>query len=335
MTQHQRTWIYRILTLVMIFLWSAPVAAEETWALFQVSVRSIEPDVGETFRDLLQSEITARTGAHFVRIEEECKDEPCALTGGAKVGADVAVIASLSALGQKVFVTVQAFDVGKSEPKSAQRMTIDKIDELDVVAARVAKAFAEHENVGDTSELGMITEKEARPEIRREGYSGFELSLGGLFPVSAYADEPAGLSVDFGFWYEATKFAIMPRIGLRFKADPYDDANSFIDIPIDVGGFWILGKGDVAPFIGGGAGIHYLSETRRVIKRTGTIIQTENQAVLEDEGWGFGTYGRVGVLLLRTYSVRIALSADYNITFLELNHDGFAQSLTGQISVLF
>ncbi len=312
-------------------------AAAENWVLFQIENRQFSEGDAATFRDLLQSELTKRNGVTVSRVDMICGDVKC-VTQNSPQGADVGVTGTLSALGSAVFVTVTAYDLSTQTTKSSQQMKVDRVEELDKVAARVAEAFASYENTDDTAQLGTVTTEEAKPDTRRDADGGFILGMGALIPIDGYTgdSENVGIGIDLGYWYESRKFAIHPRVGFRFNADTDEEfQNSYFEVPIDVGVFWIPGLGDFSPLLGGGAGVRYINEDREVIRQVGTVIQTSNQTVLEDDGWGFSMYGRAGVLMLRTYSMRISITGEYSITFLKLNDDGFQQAVLAGVNVVF
>ena len=102
-----------------------------------------------------------------------------------------------------------------------------------------------------------------------------------------------------------------------------------------IGFNWFFSQTDISPFVGGGAGVHYLHESRETTLITGTIIRTEQHTVLEDQTWGFGMYARAGLMFLRTYSTRVAVVFEYNLVLLEVNDRNNPQSLTFGVGVIF
>ncbi len=314
-------------------VWSPADAAAQTWAMTQFSSRAIEPANVATFQDLLQNELSNQKGVSFVRLEKPCSDAACASAAARKSGADAAVYGSVSTLGKKVIVTVDVVD-SDGGGMHAERMTIDRVDELDIVASRIATAITTNQPVEATAELGSITTKETKVEKRRHGLSGLALGVGALASAHGYANVPVGIAFDLAWWYEAPAFAIGPRVGLRFQPD-VDADEAFVEVPIDIGAYYVMGLGDVAPFFGGGAGVRYIHDSRFQQVRVGSVITTTHGADVEDNVWGFGAYARLGVLLFRTYSVRTSVSADYNITFAEVNGESIPQSFTFMLSVYF
>lgn len=318
--------------LLLVFLWQ-PDANAQTWAMTQFAARSIAADDVATFEDLLQNELANQKKVSFARLDYPCSDAGCAAEAARKTGADATVYGSVSTLGKKVIVTVDVVEAN-GDSLHAKRMTIDGVEELDIVAARIATAIATNRPIASTAELGSITTRETKVDKRRHGLSGIALGVGAIVPTKGYAEAPAGMAFDLAWWYEAPAFAIGPRVGLRFQPD-LDSDFSFIEVPIDLGVYYVMGLGDFAPFFGGGAGVRYIHDSRYQQVSVGSVITTTHGADIESNIWGFGTYARLGVLLFRTYSVRTSASVDYNITFAEVNGDNMPQSFTFMLSVYF
>ncbi len=335
MRRHGRAPLWAAAVLLLCGLWASTSAAQSgSWTILPLTSRGVDEGVAETFRDLLQNELSTRNGAAFVASSESCQDAPCAAAVGAKAGAEIVVSGSINALGVKLIVAIMVVDAGSGKVLNNQKMTVDRVEDLDAAAARIAEAIVTGSTTGETAELGNITKEESRPEQRREGQSGLGLRVGGLAPLGdGYADGVGGVLIDATYWYETSSFAIEPRLGLRFAADNED--GSFVEMPIDVGAYYILTRSDFAPFVGGGAGLRIMSERRKQVISLGQIITTSSEETREDSATGFSAFARAGLLLFRTYTMRVAVTVDYNIAFVELNGDTNPQSLTAGIGVYF
>ncbi len=312
-------------------------AQGDAWTVLPMEARGVEPGAADIFRDLLQNELSTRTGAAFRDGSGSCTDVPCARNAGKVAGASTVVFGSMNALGSKIIIAVTVVSASTGDVLDNQKMTINQIEDLDAVAARMAEAIVTGKTTEETAELGNITEQDSIPERRRRFDRGFGLRVGGLAPLSdGYAGGTGGVLIDGSYWYETSQFAIEPRIGVRFNASRDNELNnSFLEVPMDLGAYYILGRSDFAPFIGGGAGLRYMSESRTEILRSGNVIVTESESTQRDSVFGFGTFARVGMLLFRTYTVRVAVTADYNITFVDLNGVTNPQSFTMGIGMFF
>jgi hypothetical protein len=305
------------------------------WTVLPFAERGLEPGAADTFRELLQTELAARTGAAFGVADVVCADVPCAVAAAEPLGATVAVFGSLSRLGQKVVVTATLVDVPGAAVLNSDRMTVSRIEELDTVAARLAEAFVSGRPVAETARLGTITRAEAAPDVRREGESGFWFGLGGIAPLGGgYAEAGMGVLFEFGWLFEARWFAIGPRLGVRFSAEE-KGGGRYVEVPIDVTAAYIMSLGDVAPFIGIGAGVHFLWEDRPTRITVGNIIPQVSHKKVDDSAWGFGLSGRIGLLLLRTYAVRLTIWGEYGATFVDLNGHRFPQAITFGMGLVY
>lgn len=325
-----------LLLAVAVALLPAPAAAGDVWTIGPLRERAVTPGLAETFRDLLQSELAGRGGAAFVGSDEACADVPCAVGAGTAAKADVAIYGAVAGLGRKVVVTVTAVDVREGTVLSSQKMAVDRVEQLDVVASRMAEAILSGRSVDDTARLGTITREEAQPDTVREVRSGFTARMGGFVPIGdAYARSGFGLAMDAAYWFEGRHFAIEPRIGVRFSADANSGDHGYVEVPIDVAAFYILGLGDFAPFIGGGGGVRFLWEKLHMRQEVGTVVRMYEDWTDEDSAWGFGLFGRLGVLLFRTYSVRMSIIAEYGVNFVTIHGHKYPQAFSFGLGVVF
>jgi hypothetical protein len=131
---------------------------------------------------------------------------------------------------------------------------------------------------------------------------GIGLRVGAIVPVGeGYAGAPGGgLLLDLSYWYEARYFAIEGRLGVRF--DLVKGPSSYVELPIDVAGYFVLGSGGIALFAGRGLGPRHIWETRGEI--VGSVIPSTTER--SDSGWGLGVFGRIGFLVGRTSRARLA-----------------------------
>jgi len=313
------------------FLVACPAPAQdqrEVWSVLPMAAEGMDPAVALTFRDLLQGELVAETQRAFVPAPHPCSDNACARAASAQLGANRIVYGMLRPLGSKTLALLTLVDGPTGQTLSHQSMSVDRVEDLDAVARRMAKSLVHDTPPSATAEIGTVTHQEEQPEARRGVASNFMFRLGGIVPLSddGYAGLGTGLAADMGMWIEATHFALEPRVGVRFDVAK-DTSGTYFELPVDLGAYYVFGLGDVAPLLGGGLGMHYLMETRHKQISLGSSIVSEHDGRLEDGGWGLAGFLRGGLLLGRTYKARLAVTADYNATFVELNGGNVAQSL--------
>ena len=319
---------------------AGPLAAQPAgpWAVLPFSARGVNPVAVETFAGLLRTELNQKLGAQIVPAAQNlpCPDAGCALAAGRASGARLAVFGQVSALGTKLIVNVAVVETGRGSILNSQRMAVMSVEELDAVATRIATAMAQGTTTNQAAELGTITSLEVKPERRREPARGTSMRVGAIVPLGAngYAGNPGGgVLFDLSYWFETKNFAIEPRVGVRF--DGSSGVAEYVDVPLDLGAFYLFSTGDVAPFIGGGLGARYLWEKRPMTVTVGDVLPASADLVVKDSVWGFGAYARVGIMLLRTYTVRIALAGEYNVTIATINGFKNPQSLSMGASLIF
>jgi hypothetical protein len=332
MSMHHRWLRMALLVGAVALLAPSAARAERRWVLLDFGVHGLPQDTAASFRGLLRLELGNRLGASVSEGGGPCADAACALAA-APAGAELVIYGSLHGLGSKIIIHVSAAERAGGEPRH-HKMTALRIEDLDSVAARIAAAIATGASTDATAALGNITAAETQPDRRIRGTRGFSVRAGGMTPLrGAYAETGAGVLFDLSYWFEARDLAVEPRVGVRF--DAVHGGGRFWEVPIDAGVFYIYSRASVAPFIGGGLGVHYIHESRPTTFVIGDVLPAVSNKILEDATWGFAAYGRVGLMLLRTYEMRVSLTADYNIIWATVNGTSNPQSLTFGMAVIF
>lgn len=289
----------------------------------------------DTFRLLFLDELRDEGVTLDSGVEDlpPCGGLECAGAAFESSAAERIVVGTVSRFGQKLLVNAQL--VAPDGRTDSRRIVIDRIEDLDVAAKRLADALRDQVSVERNAKLGEITALETQRDRRRRGTGGLSFGLGGVIPLDdTYAGNDGGLGFQLGYWYETKHFAIEPSLGFRFSTDARGDRR-FFDVPLLIGGYWIMGLGDFAPFIGGGGGIRYIYEARPGTVRVGDVIFTEHQGETADDLFAGSLFAKLGVLILRTYSVRATISFAYEVSFVDLNDTGFPQNIFGMVAVHF
>ncbi|MFO0749358.1 MAG: hypothetical protein U1F43_27380 [Myxococcota bacterium] len=300
----------------LVFLLAAGVARAETWAVFDIEGVGVDAGTAHVFQELLAGEIGDERPATFVTANAACQGDAC-VQAAAALGADRALYGSVSALGSKVIVNIYTVDV-KSAATDRHTVTVDRIEDLDVAAKRIGRAIARGETTAQAAELGTITHEEAKPDVRRDGASGLGAYVGGVVPFGAAQAAGLGVAIDASYWFETRSFAIEPRLGVRFAVNG-ERGQSWVELPIDIGLYWLAALGDVSPFLGGGVGVRYAREVRAFDETRGDVLPVATEGTRPDSGWGPGIFARAGVMLLRTYTVRVAFALEAGATFVTLH----------------
>ncbi|MBI3072621.1 MAG: hypothetical protein HYY84_10955 [Deltaproteobacteria bacterium] len=328
--------ISRRIALALAVITPSTVIAADKWVVLRFNRvgSAANSDLADTFQDLLAGEIRRHVTPNADRLTStRCETIACAKKIGRASAARFALFGSLSRLGSKVIVQSTLVDVDSGAATASQKMSVTRVEELDAAATRMALAYARGTSTDDTAELGLVTSGEAKPEKRREGARGFALKIGGAIASPEPGSALGGLLFDASYWFEAASFSIEPRIGIRFS--PKSSGSRFVTLPIEVGANYIFSRSNVAPFLGFGAGLHFMWESRETTLTTGNVLATTTTKLLEDQAWAFGISGRAGILFFRTYAMRMLVTAEYSLSFTTLNGMKNPQALTLGVGVIF
>ena len=309
-------------------------AGDETWCVLPFTHRGVDEATVHTFSELLRNELQGQGDVTVITSDADCRDSDCAVGAARLADAQVALFGSLGTLGKKTIVTVTAVDVESGETRDAHRMAVDQVEDLEAVASRLATSLVHGTPVEETVELGKVTRQESKLARRRKGRMGPGLRIGTILPLNdGYAQAGTGIALDGSLFYETLDFAIEGRTGIRFDAKRRD-GNHYVEVPLDIGGYWLLGRGDFSVLVGGGAGVRYLHEERLIDVVTPGVISTRGEKAVDDAAWAFGYFARAGVMLLRTYTARVAITVDYNMLLTTLHGETNPQSLTVGLGVM-
>jgi hypothetical protein len=324
-------WRGALSMMVALGVGGASEARAASWSVMAFEAPQRWREDANTFRVLLVQALRERG----VRVAQDETAPPCDAPACAAGSGEHAVVGSLRKFGRRVLITAHRIALSDRSLRGTAQIPVGSLDELDLGADRVAEALVRNVPADQTVELGSVTDLEAQPDRRRTGARGFALGLGAVVPLrDGFADLDGGFSLAGSYWYETTHFAIEPSLGVRFSSTTGGD-RAFVAVPLDIGGYYIPGTKDVAPFFGGGVGIRYMWEKRRTTQVLGNVVKAESVLETDEGGWGFGLFARAGVMFLRTYDVRLSASVRYDVTFMELNGRENPQALGVDLTVHF
>lgn len=303
-----------LLALVFV-VFASPAATQaeaQKWVITEFAGHGVDPSTVATFRGLLRDEIQQRNHAAFADIGVACPDSGCALSSATGTGADVVVYGSVGKLGEKLSVSVRASELASGRTVFSQSLSVDRPEELDIAAKRLADALVSGEDVADNAEVGTVTHEEARAPARRDTRVGFLFGFHGVVPFTGYAEEQLGVGTTLGAFIEAYDFVIEPTLGFRF--DLTDQSEAWTHLPLDIAFAYVFSRGDVAPFLGGGLGLHVLFERVHMQRTVGDVLRSTSKDVVDDTLVGASFFPRAGFLFMRTYDVSLELVVEYPLT---------------------
>ena len=237
----------------------------------------------------------------------ECYENECAAEAGAQAAVERVIYGSVSTLGEKYIVQVSVVNVMTKEILWAGSLAAKTAEDLDTVVKRLAKSISEGKKAEETVEVGLVIEEEEKEPLRRRVYHTTGFKAGMILPMGGYAD--AGLMYQVGaqYWYEMPNFAIEAAVYYAHTSslgfDLEGTASEAVAPEISV--LYMLSKGDISPYIGGGFGL-------------GLIWLTPEEEWDLGAGIGPAFNAGGGLVLFRTYDIRITIDARYRVNFAQV-----------------
>jgi len=302
------------------------------WALDRFAAEGVDGTTAATFQQLLHGQIASRTAGALTDLGSRCQDTECVRQGALKAGAEVGVYGTLGRLGSKVVVTATAVEAQSGRALHSQTISVDRVEDLDDAADRMAEALVSGKKVEGTAELGTITHEEAKAPVRRDTRFGVTLGLEGIIPAHGFADGVVGAGAGLGLWFESMDFVIEPRIGGRMDLGAGD--RDWTHVPLEITLSYLLSRSDIAPLLGAGLGLAYVHEELPVRRVSGDVLVTTGTKVIEDSIFAFDVYARAGLLLLRTYDVSALVALDYAFTFGDFHDRSNGQAVRLSLAVI-
>ena len=308
--------------------------AADSWVVLPMASRGVDANAVATFGDLVATALANQTGGVIKRGKDVCLDVPCASKVGKKHRVGLSVYGQMSVLGTKIIVNLTAVDVASAKMRGSQRVTVDRVEDLDVVAGRLVDALVNKKPVEKSAKLGTITAQEAKADRRKKGDHGFSLNLGGTVLFDDNIDNGFGTTLGLGYWFEARDFAFQPF--LRFTSN-YQDENSgsynFFDVGLMV--HYLFGDGDISPMLGAGLMSRLVAIDRIEKDSLGTSFVFDTEKRIDDTKNGLAIVVRTGVLLFRTYETRVFANLDYEGAFVSVAGTEYVHAMNFGLSIIF
>ena len=167
-------------------------------------------------------------------------------------GAAQALIGNIMSIGGKQFLTYQLVDAGSSTLMLADKLELPPMDEFPTMAERVAAAIVKKKPLAQTIEPGNVLETEVNgPALgrQRKPYTGILLTAGyGYFAPGRQSSSATSLfNLDMALSLETRRTLTMLQIGCVVSDEP--------GIEYGLLSHYVPGRGDLAPFYGGGLSI--------------------------------------------------------------------------------
>jgi hypothetical protein len=232
----------------------------------------VESADAETVRSLFAQELAARRappGAYEVRIGK---------------------------LGSKLLLTLS--DRRADGTIDERHTLIGGVEEASVAAPRLVDALANGKPVEETQTVSNVLTQEARSPVTKQGKPGFIGDVIAVTPVGIKTGVAAG--ADLGVTYEMERFALF-GIG-RIAGGSSGSQYGFTYFNLGVGARYFLTDGDVAPYVGGGAGFSgYSADADGTYNTYNSAGPTSATGRTQFGATGFNLHAEVGVEAFRTH----------------------------------
>jgi TolB-like protein len=331
--------LYRIFAITILTLMLVGVAAaQEKTVVFEFEGIGVDPATVEAGTHIFSSELNA-TGKFSVipwgdveaKLTEQgvtsfdCYQISCAANNGFIVGAQKAVIGTLTKLGDRITIDASLVDVGAKDVIFSDRFSATSMDDLDVALRKVAQALANQKHIESEVNPYAITEEETQESRRRKGYITSGASFGFGFPLgNSYSKVDDLFSLAWVMRYEAGSYVLDNSLGFSQGSGGEKDTTYLGEIinTTEVGiFFWDIGmryilnrQSDFTPFFGGGIGLHFIG------------AQESEGYTYTEATRAFALHLAGGLYAFQSYDFRLTLEAKYTMLFSDVFVDSGSSS---------
>ncbi len=318
---------------IVILLWaSTAFSATQKVMIFNFKSVGVPNELITAGNYLLKQDITEKSSFEVIDANKfsggsTCYDASCAIPLARANGADRAVTGVMISIGNKIIVESTVFDVHIGTPMLYNSLNSQTPSDLDAVINRLADSIVQNRPVAEVATINNITEQENQSP-RRTGVAAFMgLDFGPEVPVgNSYFG--AGTLVNFEpllFSFEVGDHAMLQfKPLLNFSWNNGNSNPSILDWkPLEIGGYYIFGVSDIAPYVGGSVDLHVFS---------GNVTINGNSQSINYTDFGMSVGG--GVLFFRTSRTRLFVQVNYAPIFDSFGGNG-AQSINFNIGFMF
>jgi hypothetical protein len=178
----------------------------------------------------------------------------------------------------------QIFTLVQRSTGEERQVPITGMDEVLIAAPRVVAALTKRSTVAATSDVGNVTQAEARSPQLRTSSKSFAMGIAGMTAAGVAPGLSGGVSMRLAFRFSQAAVVMDGRAG---GIGSGDDKLGYADL--GVGGRYYLSNEDVSPFFAGGLALAYFQANRG----NGDITLS---------GSGLGAYAEIGIEVFRTTS---------------------------------
>jgi hypothetical protein len=221
-------------------------------------------------------------------------------------GAGSAYRIDLRPLGSIVLLHV-AYESPIGVVHSARSLQLAHLEEVPVAAPRMAESLLTGKPLDQTAKINSLVGQETRQYQKQYGELKFGVGIFGFGVPSS--DVLGGYGVHGQLYYETETYAVGGE--LRLGGSASGSGNASFD-GVSLGARYFLNQHDITPFIGGGAGVLWLSYAEKAPLSAYSLGTSSYDGRYELSGSGLALHADFGVELLRLHDSRfdILLRAD-------------------------
>ncbi|HIE06072.1 MAG TPA: hypothetical protein EYP58_04655 [bacterium (Candidatus Stahlbacteria)] len=296
--------------LLLLVIASSP---KEKVVVFDLESAGIASHVARASSKMLRIELRDIGTYDLVETEEFATTVKEADSIGNLLGADLAVIGSITRLRRKILAEVKLIKVGRARIIFEDDLTGDTEDDLDIVMKRLAMALSKREKAEKLVTTETVTGIEAEERRRRASYYTLGMKIGSGFPLfDTYNGEKSLLRGQLIGWYETPHLIGEISAGILFPmgsiTEGFEQETGVMELPIDLSILYVPGLGDISPYFGGGLGVHFIT-------------------IPNDAATGLGLNGGGGMIFFRTYDFHFFIDCRYNVVFADIGGKSPQQSI--------
>ncbi len=296
----------KIILIIVVIMLGAPAGAvsAEKVLLFRFKSSGVDEQlldaVDQVFGDALSDYgVYIPVRAYEMIGNVQCHTPVCAAGYAQDAGYERALIGSLTRFGDKIIANVSLVDAGNSEVVQRAEGSSETVEDLDIVAKRLAKSISTGRSVSESAEVGMITEKETSPDRRRSSFTTKGIRAGFLWALDNSFGKPDRMpAIDFVVQHDMHDYFLSGKFGIKWGSGSW----AFTWLHTKVGRYF--GRGDFSPFISAGLGLESVN-TEYEIEDAGFTRQESEKRT------GFTVSAGTGFALFRTYDFQFQLDVDY------------------------
>ncbi len=275
-------------------------AAQTSIIIYEFTATGLDAATVSAFSQLFTSELTGLGySCKDAPSGEMCTDAACAAAGAKAAGTQQALYGSLSKLGEKVIVSIYVADASGATVHT-DKLTSTSVEDLDVVIGRLARGMAEGKKAEEVLDKTNVTDAETAEPRRRKNYYTIGARIGYRFPLGdSYGKEQ--------MWqYEAVAMYELEKLFIEGRGYGCSGGDAY-SWGLTVGAYYIFSPKDIAPYVGGAAGIEWAEIPFR-FEGDDTWTSTF------DDGPTVSVSG--GLLAFQTYDFRLMLDLRYQAVFM-------------------